>query len=57
MEFQIRCPYHEKDETLELPDSYQYWEGEVECSPAPGQTAQTLKVSIIRGFMVDARPV
>ncbi len=56
MEHVLYCPYHHKDEKLRLPDN-QYWEGEVKCSPSPGETAQTLKVTVIRGMLVDARPV
>ena len=54
MEFQIHCPYHLKPETLELPESYKDFEGEVKCAPPPGESAETLKVRLAHGFLVDA---
>ena len=29
------CPHHLEEETIELPDSYRYFEGEIQCSPNP----------------------
>ena len=57
MEIELFCPYHLKDELLELPDSYRYFQGEIECSPPPGEPPINMKVWIIRGLLVDVAPV
>ena len=56
MEYKIRCPYHEADETLEVPGNPKVFEGEVNCSPPAGETPGPLKISIIHGLLVDAAP-
>lgn len=57
MQLDMFCPYHLKDEKLELPDSHRYFQGEWKCSPEPGDTPQTLQVWVIRGFLVDVKVV
>ena len=54
MEYRIRCPHHEADETVEVPGNPQVFHGEINCSPPAGQTAGPLKISIIHGLLVDA---
>ena len=54
MEYTIFCPYHLQDENLRLPDSYQNFEGEVDCSPPAGEPPKTLKIRVARGLLVDA---
>ncbi len=49
------CPHHLQEETIELPDSYRYFEGEIQCRPNPssGVRPHPLEVWIIRGLLVD----
>ena len=57
MEYDIYCPVHHKDERLNFPDSPKSFEGEVECSPAQGETPAKLKARIIYGYLVDVDPI
>ena len=57
MEFEFYCPHHNEVEKLQVPDSYQYFEGELDCAPPPGQTGRPLKVRIVRGLLIDTDPV
>ncbi|MCE2462936.1 MAG: hypothetical protein J4F46_03345 [Dehalococcoidia bacterium] len=47
------CPHHLEDETIGLPDSYRYFEGEIQCNPTSGAAPHPLEVWIIRGLLVD----
>ena len=47
------CPHHLEDETIELPDSHRYFEGEIQCNPTSGAAPHPLEVWIIRGLLVD----
>ena len=47
------CPHHLEEETIELPDSYRYFEGEIQCNPSSGAAPHPLEVWIIRGLLVD----
>ncbi len=53
-QFVFFCPHHHADEVLEVADDLQYWEGEMNCTPAPGETGQPLKVRVVRGLLIDA---
>ena len=33
------CPHHLEEETIELPDSYRYFEGEIQCNPSSESSA------------------
>ena len=57
MEFEFYCPHHNEVEKLQVPDSYQYFEGEVDCSPPSGETGRPLKVRIVRGLLIDTDPL
>ena len=54
MEYTIRCPYHERDETIEVPGNPVDLDGETPCSPRSGETPGILKIKIIHGLLVDA---
>ena len=54
MEYTIRCPYHERDETIVVPGNPVELDGEAHCSPRPGETPGLLKIKIIHGLLVDA---
>ena len=53
LKFELFCPHHLEDETIELPDSYRYFEGEIQCNPTSGASPHALEVWIIRGLLVD----
>ena len=53
MEIDVFCPHHLKDEHWVLPDSYRYFEGNVDCQPGDGETPHTIEAWFIRGMLVD----
>jgi len=59
MQLEIQCPLHGKIETLDLPDSYKNFEGEVLC-PTPVKRAGTggmpgarLRIKVKDGALVS----
>jgi hypothetical protein len=56
MKIEFYCPNHLKDERWDLPDSYRYFKGELECAPPPGEKPHTLKAWFIRGMLVEVEP-
>lgn len=53
MKIEIQCPHHGEPESLELPDSYESFEGEVRCSPREGEATRVLKIKLVRGGLVS----
>lgn len=57
MEYQIYCPYHLKNEKLDVPDD-RYFKGEMSCIPvAEGDSPRPLNVTVYSGYLVYADPV
>lgn len=54
MKIEIHCPHHGETESLELPDSYKHFDGEVRCSPPEGETSHIIKIRLVRGSLVSA---
>lgn len=54
MKIEIHCPHHGETESLELPDSYKHFDGEVRCSPPEGETSHIIKIGLVRGSLVSA---
>jgi len=59
MQLEIQCPLHGEIETLELPDSYKDFEGEVLC-PAPvtqrgtgGRKGARLRIKVKDGKLIS----
>jgi len=59
MQLEIQCPLHGKIETLDLPDSYKNFEGEVLC-PTPvtqvgtsGRPGARLRIKVKDGALVS----
>jgi len=55
MEIEIHCPVHGEKETLDLPDSYENFEGQVTCPVPVGNRSQgaALKIKIVDGKLVS----
>jgi len=55
MQLEIMCPTHGNIETLELPDSYKDFEGEVPCPVPVGQTGQgaRLRIKVKEGKLIS----
>jgi len=54
MQLEIQCPSHGKIETLELPDSYKDFEGEVLCPvPLAGRKGARLRIRVKGGVLVS----
>ncbi|MBA7702350.1 hypothetical protein ES703_111114 [subsurface metagenome] len=51
LKLEILCPYHGKIETLELPDSYAQFKGEVRCGA--GDESLPIKIEIVRGQIIS----
>ena len=51
LKLEILCPYHGKIETLELPDSYTQFKGEVRCGT--GDDSLPIKIEIVRGQIIS----
>ena len=51
LKLEILCPHHGKIETLELPDSYTHFKGEVRCGN--GDEPLPIKIEILRGKIVS----
>jgi len=55
MKLEIKCPLHGETETLDLPDSYKDFEGEVLC-PTPvtqGRPGARLNIKVKDGVLVS----
>lgn len=54
MTIEIHCPFHATTETLELPDGYSTFKGEVACA-TPGSSGGSiyLKIEIVAGVLVS----
>ncbi len=62
MELEIHCPIHGTSETLELPDHYKDFEGEVVCptpvnAPGSGDGKARLRLKIIDGLLISVDAV
>jgi len=55
MQLEILCPLHGGIETLELPDGYKDFEGEVLCPVpvAPGRKGARLRIKVQNGVLVS----
>jgi len=55
MQLEITCPTHGNIETLELPDSYKDFEGEVLCPVPVGQMRQgaRLRIKVKEGKLIS----
>ena len=57
MDVQIRCPVHDKDETLSLKAGYWYFTGEVQCGNSETDSAlpgpRSLKIDIEKGTIMS----
>lgn len=51
LKVEIHCPYHGKLETLELPDGYRFFKGEVRCGADEG--SMPIKIEIRDGKIVS----
>ena len=51
LKLEILCPWHGEIETLELPDSYVNFKGEVRCGA--GDDSLPIKIEIIREHIVS----
>ena len=51
LKLEILCPHHGKMETLELPDSYSYFKGEVRCGA--GDESLPIKIEIRDGKIIS----
>jgi len=57
MQIEIQCPTHGEIETLELPDSYKDFHGEVLC-PTPGaggRKGARLDITIVDGKLISVK--
>jgi len=55
MEIEIQCPAHNEIETIELPDSYRDFEGDISCAtrlPSDNRGA-TLRIKIVDGKLIS----
>jgi len=55
MQLEIQCPTHGEIETLELPDSYKDFEGEVLCPVpmGPGRKGARLRIKVKDGKLIS----
>jgi hypothetical protein len=51
LKLEISCPWHGKVETLELPDSYTNFKGEVQCGA--GDESLPIRIEIVEGQIVS----
>ena len=56
MQYDILCPYHQRQERIELPDSYgEFFEGQIPCGDPDTAERTTLEIKITRSSVVGLR--
>ncbi len=51
LKLEISCPYHGKIETLELPDAYNFFKGEVQCGA--GAARGVIRIEVRDGRIIS----